>query len=30
MIVGCADGEQERGDRDADGRSVQLEIPATG
>jgi hypothetical protein len=24
------DGEQERSDRDADGRPVQLEIPATG
>jgi hypothetical protein len=24
------DGEQERSDRDADGRLVQLEIPATG
>jgi hypothetical protein len=24
------DGEQERSDRDADGRPVQLDIPATG
>jgi hypothetical protein len=30
MFAGCAEGEQGRSDRDADGRLVQLEMPATG